>query len=118
MGIADVAHHGACDGAIPASPYCSLHTGAGGGTNGANEASGGGYARQALSFATGSMAGGYWSRAATAVNVPCAAGTYTEAGYWSAETTGTFYASDVFAGGNVVVVGTGASISVTLTVRA
>ena len=47
------------------------------------------------------------------VNVPVAAGTYTEGGIFSASTSGTFVGSAAFAGGNVVVSGTGASIDVT-----
>lgn len=87
----------------------SLHTGAGGGTNGANEATGGNYARQETVWTptgTGSNNG-------VQVNIPCPPGTYTEGGIWSATSGGTFVGSSPFATGPVIVSGSGASINVT-----
>lgn len=65
--------------------YASVHTGDPG-TTGANEASGGSYARQPVTWAApsgGSVSGG-------TVNVPLPAGTYGYVGYWTALTAGTF----------------------------
>ena len=72
--------------------YISLHTGAGGGTNGANEATGGGYARVQTTWTPGSTG----TNSGSVVNISCAAGTYTEGGIWSALTTGTFVGSAAF----------------------
>lgn len=94
--------------------WISLHTGAGAGTTGANEATGGGYARKQTTWSDSAGT----NRLGTAVNIPCAAGTYVEAGIWSAVTAGTFVGSAAFGGGSVVVSGTGASIDVTMTVAA
>ena len=79
--------------------WISLHTGAGGGTTGANEATGGSYARKQTTWSNGTT-----SRVGSTVNIPCAAGTYTEGGIWSAVTAGTFVGSDVFSGGSVIAV--------------
>lgn len=89
--------------------WISLHTGAGGSTTGANEATGGGYARKQTTWS----ATGTGTNNGTEVNISCAAGTYTEGGIWSAVTSGTFVGSVAFDGGSVVVSGTGASIDVT-----
>ena len=87
--------------------YISLHTAAAG-TTGASEASVGGYARQQTTWtATGGNNNG------SQVSIPVAAGTYVEAGIWSAATSGTFVGSSAFTGGNVTVSGSGASINVT-----
>lgn len=71
--------------------YVSLHT-ASPGDSGANEVSGGSYARVACSWASASGA----SRAASnqpAVNVP-AGTTITHVGYWTASSGGTFLGYD------------------------
>jgi hypothetical protein len=88
--------------------YVSLHTAAAG-TTGANEASGGGYARVQTTWTAGTTG----VDTGSAVNVSCAAGTYTEGGLWATSTAGTFRSSAAFSGGSIVVVGTGASITVT-----
>ena len=93
--------------------YISLHTGAGGGTTGTNEATGGSYARALTTWSNGTT-----SRNGTLVNIPCAAATYTEGGIFSAGTSGTFIGSSAFTGGSVIVSGTGASIDVTPSVTA
>ncbi|MDM2104328.1 hypothetical protein PP405_11635 [Mycobacteroides abscessus] len=116
MGIPNNTHQVASNAIAALGNWISLHTGAGAGTTGANEAAGGSYARQ-------QPAGG-WSPGTTGVNtaapvpIPCAAGTYTEGGIWSAQSGGTFVGSNPFAGGNVIVSGTNASIVVTPTVNA
>lgn len=97
--------------------WISVHTSAGG-TTGANEATGGGYARKQTTWPAGSMVGSAYTFVGSTVNIPVAAGTYAEAGIWSASTSGTFVASAAFSGGSVVVSGSGASIDVTPTVAA
>ena len=76
---------------------------------GANEATGGGYARLQTTWTAGSTG----TNSGSVVNISCAAGTYVQGGIWSASSSGTFVGSAAFGGGNVVVSGTGASISVT-----
>lgn len=88
--------------------YISLHTAAAG-TTGASEATGGSYARVLTTWTAGSTGANTGSQ----VNILCAAGTYVEGGIWSLVTSGTFVGSSAFAGGSVVVSGTGASINVT-----
>lgn len=116
MGIPDATHQGAVNGVrallTTNTGWISLHTGAGGGTTGANEATGGGYARVssvlgAPTAATPAVSTG------PQVNILCAAGTYVEGGIFSAVTAGVFVGSAAFSGGNVVVSGAGASINVT-----
>ena len=117
MGIPDNTHKASCDAVVALGDWISVHTNAAG-TNGANEASGGGYARKQATYPTGSMSGGYWTRTAPGVTFDVAAGTYKEAGNWSASTSGTFLASAAFTGGDVEVSGSGATITVTSTIRA
>lgn len=112
MGIPNATKQAAADGvktrAGGSSTWVSVHTAAAG-TTGANEATGGGYARKQsvlTSGSTGSVTG-------STVNVPVAAGTYVEGGMWDAVTAGNFVGSGAFSGGNVVVSGVGASIDVT-----
>lgn len=114
MGIPNATHQAASNAIAALGAYISLHTGAGGGTTGTNEATGGGYARVQTTWSAGSTG----LNTGSVVNISCAAGTYTEGGIWSAATTGTFVGSSAFSGGNVVVSGTGASISVTPSVAA
>ncbi|WP_068059426.1 phage tail fiber protein [Nocardia xishanensis] len=68
------------------SVYVSLHT-ADPSTTGANEATGGGYARVQGTWSSGS--GGALSMAELTFTAP--AGTYTHVGLWSASSSGTFY---------------------------
>lgn len=65
--------------------YVSLHT-SDPGTSGTGETSGGGYARQALSFSAASSG----TAVATEVTFDVGAGTYTHFGTWTASTGGTF----------------------------
>lgn len=71
--------------------HASLHTAAAG-TTGANEATGGSpaYARKAISFTDGDSDG---STVGGQVTFDVPAGTYTEIGFWTAATGGTFIAS-------------------------
>lgn len=112
MGIPDATHKLAVDAVAGAISHISVHTGDAS-TTGANEATGGGYARQATTFATGSMSGGVWVRPGSQVEIPVAAGDYEQIGFWSASSGGTFRGSDNFAGGTITVVGTGISLRVT-----
>ncbi len=114
MGIPNPTHQAAADAIKALGAWISVHTGAGAGTTGANEATGGSYARKQTtwtSLTTGVVNG-------STVNVPVAAGTYTEGGIFSASSAGTFVGSAAFAGGSVVVSGTGASIDVTPAINA
>ncbi|OZC50504.1 phage tail fiber protein [Rhodococcoides fascians] len=69
--------------------WISLHT-ADPGTSGANEATGGGYARKQTTWTGGAVDG---TLAGSAVTIPVAAGTYAWAGIWSAQTGGRFVGS-------------------------
>ena len=109
MGIPNNTHQTASNAIAGIGAYISLHTGAGGGTSGTNEASGGGYARVLTTWTAGTTG----TNTGSAVNISCAAGTYTEGGIWSALNGGTFVGSAPFAGGNVIVSGSGAAITVT-----
>lgn len=117
MGIPDNTHKASADAVAALGNWVGVFTGDAG-TTGANEATGGGYARKQTTFATGSMSGGLWVRTGSQVTIPVAAGTYEQGGYFSAETSGSFVGSDNFAGGSVTVSGTGASILLTPSVQA
>lgn len=111
MGIPNATHQASTNALKALGDWVSMHTGAGAGTTGANEATGGGYARKqtvwgAATAATPSVSTG------TQVNIPVAAGTYVEGGVWSAVTAGTFVGSAAFSS-SIVVSGTGASVDVT-----
>lgn len=108
MGIPNATHQAASNAIAALGTYISLHT-ATGGTTGASEATGGGYARVQTTWTAGSTG----TNSGSVVTISCAAGTYVEGGIWSASSSGTFIGSAAFGGGNVVVSGTGASISVT-----
>lgn len=110
MGIPNNSHQVGSNAVAGIGNWISLHTGAGGGTTGANEATGGGYARVQSTPWTPNGTG---TNTGPQVNILCAAGTYTEGGIFSAVTAGTFVGSAAFSGGNVVVSGAGASINVT-----
>lgn len=112
MGLPNATHQASTDALKALGSWISLHTGAGGGTTGANEATGGGYARKQTTWGSSSAANPSVSTGSL-VNISCAAGTYTEGGVFSAVTAGTFVGSAAFSGGSVVVSGTGASIDVT-----
>lgn len=108
MGIPNATHQAASNAIAGLGTYISLHTGDAG-TTGASEATGGGYARVQTTWTAGSTG----TNSGSVVNISCAAGTYVQGGIWSASSSGTFVGSAAFGGGNVVVSGTGASISVT-----
>src|SRR3954454_15331196 len=110
MGIPNNTHQAASNAVAALGNWISLHTGAGGGTTGANGATGGGYGRVQSTPWTPNSTG---TNTGPQVTIACAAGTYTEGGVFSAATAGTFVGSAPFSGGNVVVSGTGASINVT-----
>lgn len=114
MSLTNAAHQAAADAIKALGAYISLHTSTGGGTTGANEATGGSYVRQLTTWTSGSTG----TVTGTQVTIPCAAGTYTEGGVWNAATSGTFVGSNAFTGGSVVVSGTGASILVTPSIAA
>lgn len=117
MALPDATHKASCDAVVALGTWVSVYSSAAG-TTGANEATGGSYARQQSTFATGAISGGFWVRAGSLVNVPVAAGSYAEAGLNSAASGGTFVGSDSFVGGTVTVSGTGASIAITPSVQA
>lgn len=78
MGIPPATHQIAADSIASVVAYYTLHTSTGGGTTGANEASGGGYGR----VATGTgVSDGVGDVSFPQQNLPCAAGTYTEGGF-------------------------------------
>jgi hypothetical protein len=112
MAIPDNTHKLVCDALAAVCGYVSIHEGPAG-TTGANEAAGGGYARQLTTYATGGMSGGLWVREGTEVEVPVDEGDYEEAGFYDAATAGNFRGSDVFLGGTISVIGTGISIRIT-----
>jgi hypothetical protein len=93
-----------------ATSYVAVFTTTAADTSG--EATGGGYARQQSTFPSASSGSATGSK----VTIPVAAGTYKEAGLFSAATSGTFGGRAAFTGGDVVVSGTGASVDVTPTV--
>lgn len=94
MGIPNPSHQIASNAIASCGNWISLHTGAGAGTSGANEASGGGYARQQSSPWSPDGVG---DNTGPQVNVSCAAGTYTEGGIFSTS-TGTALSSPSGAG--------------------
>jgi hypothetical protein len=112
MGIPNATHAAASAAIAGLGRWISLHQSTGAGTTGANEASGGGYGRQQTTWTPD----GAGTNAGSAVSIPCAAGTYTEGGIFSANTAGTFVGSSPFTGGSVIVSGTGAAIDVTPTI--
>lgn len=114
MGMPNATHQAAADAIKALGAFISLHLSTGGGTTGANEATGGSYARQLTTWTSGTTG----SVNGTQVTIPCAAGTYTEGGIFNASTVGTFVGSNPFSGGSVVVSGTGASILVTPSIAA
>lgn len=109
MGIPALTHQDCSNAIVSGYTWISVHTGAGGGTTGANEATGGGYARKQTAWTPN----GSGTNNGSLVNIPVAAGTYTEGGLWSAVSAGTFRGSAPFTGGSVVVSGAGASIDIT-----
>lgn len=80
-----------CDKYAAVGLYLSLHTGSPGST-GANEATGGGYARQPAAW--GASSGGVISAGEVTwgtTGSPLPAGAYSHWGLWSAATGGTYY---------------------------
>lgn len=115
--ISDDVHKASCDAAVALGNWISVFTNTPD-SSGSNEATGGGYARKQATYPTGLMSGNYWVRTASAVVIDVPPGTYKEAGNWSASSGGTFRWSGAFTGGDVEVSGSGATITVTSTVRA
>ncbi|MFN6543926.1 phage tail fiber protein [Mycolicibacterium nivoides] len=116
MALTPAAHQDASNAIANGFTWISVHTGAGGGTTGANEATGGSYARKQIPGGTWAPNGSGLNTGGM-VNIPVPAGTYTEGGLWSASTAGTFRGSGPF-GASVVVTGASASIDITPTVSA
>lgn len=114
MGIPNATHQAAASAIAALGAYIALFTGAGGGTTGANEATGGSYARQLTTWTAGTTG----AETGSAVTIPCPAGSYTEGGIFSAASGGNFVGSAAFTGGTVVVSGTGASVVVTPSIAA
>lgn len=114
MGITNAAHQDASNAIANGFAWISVHTGAGGGTTGANEAAGGSYARKQTTWTPN----GSGVNQGSTVNIPLPAGTYTEGGMWSAVSSGTFRASGAFGGGSVIISGSNASIDITPSVTA
>lgn len=108
MGLPNATHQASADAVKALGSWIAVYTAAAG-TTGANEATGGSYARQQTTWTSGTT--GVVNGSAVIVPVP--AGTYVEAGINSAVTAGTFVGSAAFTGGNVTVSGSGASITVT-----
>lgn len=117
MALPDATHKASCDAVAALGNWIAVFTDAAG-TTGANEASGGSYARKQTTYPTGAMVGSYWTRVGSTVNIPVPAGTYKEAGAFSAATAGTFVGSAPFDDGDVTVSGSGASINVSPKVEA
>lgn len=113
MGIPNATHQAASNAIAALGNWISVHT-SDAGTTGDNEASGGGYTRKQTTWTPGSTG----TNTGTEVNIPVPAGTYVEGGIWSAASGGTFVGSAAFAGGSVVVSGSGASIDITPTITA
>lgn len=108
MGIPNESRQVASNAIAARGNWISLHTGVGGGTNGANETTGGGYQRRQTAWTPGTTG----VNTGTTVNSPCAAGTYTEGGVWSAQAGGSFVGSGAFTSA-VIVSGSGASVDIT-----
>jgi hypothetical protein len=86
MGLSTAGLNAGVNGVAGAGAYISAHTG-NPSTNGANEVSGGSYARQQTTW--GSASNG--SRVGSQVHIPVPSGTtVTYWGLWSASTSGTF----------------------------
>lgn len=113
MAIPDATHQTASNAIAALGAAIGMHTAAAG-TNGANEANGGGYARQTTTWTPGSTG----INTGSAVNVPCAAGTYVEGSIWNQTTVAgsTFIGSAAFTNGSVIVSGTGATVTITPTI--
>lgn len=88
MGIPNPTHQMASNAIASCGNYISLHTDVAS-TSGANEASGGSYARQQ---STPWVADGVGDNSGPQVNIPCPAGTYKEGGIWSTLTGSTLSA--------------------------
>lgn len=107
MGIPNGTHQLAADAIASVVSYYTLHTSTGGGTTGANEASGGTYGRVAAGVG---VSDGVGDVTFPQQNLPCPAGTYTEGGF-SALGSGTALSapsglSATLAAGGTLTVGT------------
>lgn len=107
MGMPAATHQAASDAIAARGNFITVHTGAGGGTTGANEAAG--VTRKPTAWTPD----GAGNNNGSPVDIDVAAGTYTEGGIYSAVNGGTFVGSSPFAGGTVIVNGTGVKITVT-----
>lgn len=110
MGIPNESRQAASNAIAARGNWISLHLGAGGGTTGANEhaAGTGNYQRRQTGWTPGTTG----VNTGSTVNSPCAAGTYTEGGVWSAQSEGSFVGSGAFSSA-VIVSGSGASVDIT-----
>jgi hypothetical protein len=105
MGVPNATKFAAINAVSGLGSWVNVLTGAGG-TTGANEAS-----TTRVQTTWPSNANPVTGSTVTVGVAP--AGTYVEFGVWSALTSGTFVYSQAFAGGNVVVSGSGALILIT-----
>jgi hypothetical protein len=112
MAIPNATKQAASNAVAALGNWVAVFTSTGAGTTGANEASGGDYSRKQISWSPGNNG----TNVSTVASVPVPQGTYTEAGLFSASTTGTFVGSDAFADGSVEVSGLGAFIDVTASI--
>lgn len=114
MGIPNTTKQASSNAMATLGAWVAVFSGAGGGTTGANEATGGGYTRrQTIWTPTGTGINN-----GTVVNVPVPPGTWTEGGIFSAQNGGTFVGSDAFADGSIMVSGGGASIDISPSIAA
>ncbi|MUL47618.1 hypothetical protein FZI85_25225 [Mycobacterium sp. CBMA293] len=109
MAIAVDTHQAVSNAIAARGNYIAVYTGAGAGTTGANEASGGPYARKPTNWTPD----GAGNNNGSPTDVPVGPGTYTEGGIHSAVTGGNFVGSGPFTSGSVIVQGTGVTITVT-----
>ncbi len=109
MAIPNATKQAASDAAAARGAWLTLFTGAGAGTTGANE--GAGVTRKQTVWTPD----GTGKNVGSTQSIPAPAGTYTEGGIMSAATGGSFVGSGPFAGGSIVVNGTGVSIDLSVT---
>jgi hypothetical protein len=92
MALSNAGKDALLEGLASVAVYASLHT-ADPSTTGANELTGGSYARESISWAAAAL--GNLATNANIVFDVAADRTITHVGYWSAETSGTFYGGRV-----------------------
>lgn len=112
MAFTNAAKEAAIQAVKSGATHASLHTGAAG-TTGANEATGGAYARKAITWTDGASDG---STTGSQVTFDVPAGTYVEIGFWTAATAGTFIGSVALASNAVL--GSSGQVLVTPTLTA